>query len=400
VVRCRWRDRIFVSPYCRVAVPENLGLPAEVFIDDATLREGEQSPGVVFSPEDKVRIAELLTEVGVDCIEAGFPASSEADFRAVANIASMGLGPRVYGFSRAVISDIDAVAKCDCDGIVLSFPPSDIHIKYKLRMTREQYLERAIQCVEHAKSYGLEVVYSAEDSTRTELDWLLIVFRSTIQAGVDRVRVVDTLGCITPSGMAYLVKQLRPLGKPIEVHCHNDHGLALANSLAAYEAGATYFSTAVLGLGERAGIAATEELIVAVHNLYGVEKYRLESLSELCRVVSKLSGMPIWPSKPIVGENVFVHTSGIHQNAVLKDPLLYECFPPEMVGQRRRFLLSKVSGRAAVRAKLKELGFEATDENVTNLTWMVKEISSSRRSAITDEEFRELARRYFESRSR
>ena len=397
MARCVWRDRITVSPYCRVALPDNPGPPPEVFIDDATLREGEQSPGVVFSPEEKVRIAELLAEVGVDCIEAGFPASSEADFRAVADIASMGLGPRVYGFSRAVVSDIDAVAKCGCDGIILSFPPSDIHMRYKLRITREQYLERAIQCVEYAKSFGLEVVYSAEDATRTELDWLLTVFRSVVQAGVSRIRVVDTLGCITPSGMAYLIRQVRKLGKPIEVHCHNDHGLALANCLAAYEAGATYFSTAVLGLGERAGIAPTEELIVAVHNLYGVEKYRLEKLSGLCRLVSELSGMPIWPSKPIVGRNIFVHTSGIHQDAVLKNPLLYECFPPEMVGQRRRLLLSKVSGRAAVRAKLRELGFEATEEDVMNLTKIVKEVSSSRRSAITDEEFMELARRYFET---
>jgi len=392
-----WRDRTYISPYCNLReVTSTFQNNGDPLIDDSTLREGEQTAGVVFSLEDKIRIAELLSEIPVDRIEAGFPASSEAERKEVKTLANMRIGPSIYGFSRAVKSDIDAVAQCDCEGIVLSFPPSDIHIKHKLGISREEYLERAVRAVEHAKAYGLNVVYSAEDSTRTELSWLKRVFTEVVEAGVNGLRIVDTLGCITPTAMLYLVKEIkRAFSQPIEVHCHNDHGLSLANSLAAYESGATCFSTSVLGIGERAGITATEEMIVALHNFYRVEKYNLDRLGELCSLVSELTGIRIWPTKPLVGENVFVHSSGIHQDGVFKNPIVYECFPPEMIGRKRSFLLSRVSGKAAVKAKLRDYGIEASDEDVIAITKIVKEMSANRRSPIRDEDFLRIVQQFF-----
>ena len=343
----------------------------------------------------------MLDSIGIDYIEAGFPASSTADKEAVKRIVRLGLNAKICGFSRAVKSDIDAVIDCDCDCIVLSFPPSDIHIRYKLRMTREEYLRRAVEAVEYAKSHGLFIIYSAEDSTRAELSWLKHVFNEIVAAGVDRVRIVDTLGCITPTAMRFLVEQIRAsVPAPVEVHCHNDHGLALANTLMAYEAGATVFSTSVLGLGERAGIAPTEEVILALHNLYGVDKYITENLASLCEEVARAAKLHIWPLKPVIGDNVFTHVSGIHQDGVLKNPIVYESFPPEMVGRRRKFLLSKVSGRAAVRAKLKEYGIELSDEEVNELTNFMKDLSVNRKSAFTDEEFLEIVRQFLSSRGR
>ncbi|MEM1566469.1 MAG: homoaconitate hydratase [Candidatus Bathyarchaeia archaeon] len=392
----RWRDKIYVSPYCKLGLECSVSGTGDPLINDSTLREGEQTPSVVFSREDRAKIAQLLSEINVECIEAGFPASSESEKDEVKYLVKLGLDVAVYGFARAVKGDVDAVIDCDCDGVVVSFPPSDFHLTYKLRITREEYLKRAVEIVEYSKSHGLDVIYSAEDSTRCDLPWLKKVFKEVIAAGVDVLRVVDTLGCITPTGMRFLISELRKeFDKPIEVHCHNDHGLSLANALAAFESGATRFSTSVLGLGERAGITPTEELIVALKNFYDVDKYNTEKLGEICETVARIAKVNLWPLKPIVGSNVFTHTSGIHQDAVLKNPIVYECFPPEMVGQRRRFLLSRVSGKAAVGAKLKEYGFAASDRDVEEITKIVKEVSANRRSAISDEEFLEIVKEYF-----
>ncbi len=379
---------IHVSPYCLKVKVDN----DHIDIHDTTLREGEQTPGVVFTLEDKLRIAEMLFEVGVDRVEAGFPASSEFEKRAVKQIAKEFDDKRVFGFARAVRRDVDEVINCDCGGILLSFPPSDIHLKYKLRMDRKEYLDKAISIVEYIKSHGLKIVYSAEDASRTEYDWLLKVFRSVKEAGADICRIADTVGCITPTAMNYLVRRLiSDVGCDIEVHCHNDHGLALANSLAAFEAGAVGISTAVLGLGERTGIAATEELILALHNFYGVKKFKVQLLTELCQLVSRIAKFKIWPTKPVVGQNAFTHYSGIHQDGVIKNPIVYESYPPELVGGRRRILLGGVTGRAAVKLKLKELGIEdVNDELIAKITEKVKEASYNRKSALTDEELLEL----------
>jgi len=368
----------------------------EVIIDDTTLREGEQTPGVVFSIEDKVSIARYLSEIGIQRIEAGFPAASKSEFKAVKSIVEEKLDSKIFGFARAVKSDIDAVIDCDCYGVVMSFPPSDIHLKYKLKIDREEYLRRAIECVTYAKEHGLYVTYSAEDSTRTDIEFLRKVFKTVVESGVDCARIVDTLGVAIPTFMKHLVSIIKNVvSVPIEVHCHNDHGLALANSLAAIEAGASVISSSINGLGERAGLAATEEVIVALYNLYGVKIFKTEKLYEICKFVEKVSGVKISASKPVTGENVFTHTSGIHQDAILKNVLTYEPYPPELVGQKRKFVIGKLSGSHIIKAKLIELGYNISEEDLKNITNLIKEYSQERKSALSDIEVKKIADEYF-----
>lgn len=384
------KDRISVSSLNFIAeVRESMKPPKEVIIHDTTLREGEQAPGVVFRPEDKLEIAKKLDQVGIQQIEAGFPAASEGERRALKILVKEGLRAKIFGFARAVRSDIDEVISCDAFGIVLSFSPSDIHLQYKLKLTREQYLKRAVEMVSYAKEHGLYVAYSAEDSTRTNLNFLIEVFKKVAEAGGDRARVVDTLGCIHPMAMRHLIRQLKKnllTNMVIEVHCHNDHGLALANTLASIEEGASVVSSSVNGLGERTGITPTEEVIISLNNLYGIEGFRTEYLYELCKLVERLSRMKIHFNKPVVGDGVFTHVSGIHQDAVSKNPITYEPYPPELVGQRRRFLVGKLSGRHGIKAKLKELGVDVDEEELSRIVEAIKSYSEERRSPLTDEE--------------
>jgi len=364
---------------------------AQVMIDDTTLREGEQTPGVIFSVQDKVRIARHLDRVGIQRIEAGFPAASEGEKRAVKAIIAEKLNMKIFGFARAVKSDIDAVVDCGCYGVMMSFPPSDIHLKYKLGITREEYLKKAVECVRYAKSQGLYITYSAEDSIRTDPDFLLTMFKKVIENGVDCPRIVDTLGLATPNTIKEYVSAVKSITDlPIEIHCHNDHGLALANSLAAMEAGASIISCTVNGIGERAGIAATEEVIINLYNFYEVKSFRMKNLYSLCKLVEEISRINFVPNKPVCGENIFSHTSGIHQAAVLKHPVTYEPYPPELIGRTRKLILGKLSGSHAVRAKLKEFGINADEMKVKKITEMVKKTSESRRSALTDNEFLDL----------
>ncbi len=387
-------SKVVVSPLnFHPEVRAFMKLPSEVIIHDTTLREGEQTPGVVFRPEDKIAIARMLDLVGVQQIEAGFPAASQGEREALRRLVKEGLEAKIFGFARAVKADIDEVIKCETFGLVLSFPPSDMHLKFKLRMSREEYLQRAVELVEYAKDHGLYITYSAEDSTRTDLEFLKQVFRAVIEAGCDRARIVDTLGCIHPSAMRFLVKQIRealPPGTPIEIHCHNDHGLGLANSLAAIEVGASVISSVVNGLGERAGVTPTEEVILALHNLYGIGGFRTEHLYELCKLVERISKIKVHPNKPVAGENIFAHVSGVHQHAVIVNPTTYEPYPPELVGQRRRLVIGKLSGRHAIKAKLEELGIAMDEEGLTKITEAVKSISEERKSALSDEEFLQL----------
>ncbi|MEM2851155.1 MAG: homocitrate synthase family protein [Candidatus Bathyarchaeia archaeon] len=382
-------EKVNVCPLCFAdAVRASMALPAEVIIHDTTLREGDQTPGVVFNFNNKLQIAHKLDEVGIQQIEAGFPAASQVEREAVKALAKEGLNAKIFGFARAVRGDVDAVIDCDAYGLVLSFPPSDIHLKYKLKMTKGQYLNTAIEIVEYAKAHGLYITYSAEDSTRTDLDFLKVVFKEVVKAGVSRARIVDTLGSIIPIAMKYLVSEVRKaVNVPIEVHCHNDHGLAVANSLAAVEAGASVLSTSVNGLGERAGLAATEEVIIALQNLYRIGNFKTEKLSELCRLVEELSNVKLQPNKCVVGANIFAHASGIHQHGVIENPITYEPYPPEMVGQKRRLILGKLSGSHAVKLKLDEYNFKVSEDELKLILVKIKERSEERRSALSDDEF-------------
>ncbi|MBN1784886.1 MAG: homoaconitate hydratase [Candidatus Bathyarchaeota archaeon] len=388
------REGILPSPYNFV----NFKAPKldNYIVHDSTLREGEQTPGVIFSLENKLEIAKKLDEVGIQQIEAGFPAASEKQRNCIKSILNMNLDAQLSAFARAKKEDIDAVADVGADGIVVSLSISPYHRKHKFGgMTQETYLERLEEMVSYAESYGLFVIYSAEDTTReNDLEFLKKAYKTAEDAGADRARVVDTLGCTGPNGMAFLVKEIGSVVDiPIEVHCHNDLGLALANSLAAIDAGASTVSTSVNGIGERAGITVTEELIPALHIIYGTSPFEMSQLNSLSKLVEELSGVKMPPHKPITGENVTVHSSGIHQHGVLINPQTYEFYPPRLVGQKRRVYIDELSGRHGIMyVAEKELKIGISEDTAKKVLEKIKAAYSSgaRRSSYTPDEVKEM----------
>ena len=367
----------------------------EYIVHDSTLREGEQTPGVIFSIEDKLKIAKKLDEVGVPQIEAGFPAASEKQRKCVEALVDINLDAQLSSFARAKKEDIDAVADVGADGIVVSLSISPYHRKYKFNdMSKETYLEKLEEHISYAESYGLYVIYSAEDTTREDdLDFLKKAYKTAEEAGADRARVVDTLGCASPNGMAFLVKEIgKELNIPIEVHCHNDLGLAIANSIASIEAGASTVSTSVNGLGERAGIAMTEEIIPVLHMLYGTSIFEMSQLTSLSELVEEISGIKMPPHKPLTGDNVNAHSSGIHQHGVLVNPTTYEFYPPRMMGQTRKIFIDELGGRHGIIYVAKELGLEISDETARKVLERVKASFSSgeRRSSYTPDEIKQI----------
>jgi isopropylmalate/homocitrate/citramalate synthase len=262
-------------------------------------------------------------------------------------------------------------------------------------MTKEEYLERLVAPINHAESYGLFVIFSAEDATREhDLSFLKTAFKTAEDAGADRIRIADTLGCTSPRGMQYLVLETKKgLAIPIEVHCHNDLGLALANSVAAVEAGASTVSTSVNGLGERAGIAATEEVIPALHILFGMSPFDMSQLTVLSQLVENASGRKVSCNKPITGENAAAHSSGIHQHGVFIDPSTYEFYPPDLVGQRRKVYIDELCGRHGIKYIAEnELGIKISDSVARKVLSKIKTayVREGRRSAYTPSELEEL----------
>jgi isopropylmalate/homocitrate/citramalate synthase len=387
------REGILPSPYNFA----NFKAPSldEYIVHDSTLREGEQTPGVIFSIEDKLKIAKKLDEVGIQQIEAGFPAASEKQRKCIESLVDLNLDAQLSAFARAKNEDIDVVADVGADGIVVSLSISHYHRKYKFNdMTKETYLEKLADTISYAESYGLYVIYSAEDTTReNDLNFLKKAYKTAEEAGADRARVVDTLGCASPNGMAFLVKEIgSAIDIPIEVHCHNDLGLALANSLASVEAGASTVSTSVNGLGERAGITVTEEIIPALHILFGASPFEMTQLTSLSKLVEEISGVKMPPHKPLTGENVTAHSSGIHQHGVFVNPTTYEFYPPRLMGQKRKIYIDELGGRHGIMYVAKELGFEISEETAKKVLERVKASFSSggRRSSYTPDEIKEI----------
>ncbi|MCW4033932.1 MAG: homoaconitate hydratase [Candidatus Bathyarchaeota archaeon] len=387
------REKVLPSPYNF----NNFKAPAldEYIVHDSTLREGEQTPGVIFSIEEKVEIARKLDEVGIPQIEAGFPAASEKQRKCVQALVDLNLDAQLSSFARAKKEDIDAVADVGADGIVVSLSISPYHREFKFKgMTKEAYIEKLDEMISYAESYGLYVIYSAEDTTReNDLEFLKNAYKTAEDAGADRARVVDTLGCAGPNGMSFLVKEIgTAVDIPIEVHCHNDLGLALANSLASIEAGASTVSTSVNGIGERAGITMTEQIIPVLHMLYGTSSFEMNQLTSLSELVQKISGIKMPPHTPLTGENVTAHSSGIHQHGVLVDPTTYEFYPPRMMGQKRKIYIDELGGRHGIIYVANELGITISDETARKVLERIKASFSSgaRRSSYTPEEIKQL----------
>jgi 2-isopropylmalate synthase len=343
-----------------------LGAGDKVRIFDTTLRDGEQTPGVTVTPEQKVQIAIKLDELGIDAIEAGFPIVSQGEMQAVKAIAKQGLNAEICGLARTIEADIDAALRCELKYVHTFIATSDIHMQYKLKMTREQVLEKAVNAVEYAKKHGLQVEFSAEDATRSDRAFLIQVFKAVKEAGADRLDIPDTVGYATPHYVAELVREVGSSTLlPISVHCHDDFGLAVANSIAGINAGAACAHVTINGLGERAGNASLEEFVMGLQCLYHKKHgVKTELLYETSKFVSNTMGIIVQPNKAIIGENAFGHESGIHTHGVLNNPLTYEPISPELVGRKRWLQAGKHAGAHGIRAMLEEFGIKPTDDQL------------------------------------
>jgi methanogen homocitrate synthase len=396
-------DQWWVSPFnVTNDVRRSFSLPSRVQIHDATLRDGEQTPGVVFSVADKIAIAETLAAVGVDRIEAGMPAVSDDDFAAIKQINRLGLTSKIYTFVRAIAADIDKSLECGVHGVILEVPIGYPKLLWQFRWTWEDVLRKSVEVVRYAKAHNLEVVYFPYDTTRArEEDLTNLLTRIVQDAPPDSVGIVDTMGCVLPDAMKYLVRLVKRVtnGLPVEVHTHNDFGMAVATELAGVEAGAEVVHSCANGLGERTGNAALEELMVALHVLYGYQTpYRLDRLSELGALVSRLSNVPIAANKPILGARNFTRESGIGVDLVVNKPLAMFGTHPALTGRSGDIVLGKKSGKASITYTLEQLGFSGVgDEAVAEMLRLVKERSIARRALVTLAEFREIAGRVLAS---
>lgn len=343
---------------------------------DTTLRDGEQTPGVSLVPDEKLRIAKALDDLGVDVIEAGSAITSIGEQESIKRIANEGLNAEVSSFARIIKGDIDAAMKCDVDSIFLVAPTSDLHIKYKLGITRDELLKRTLEAIEYCKDHELVVDLCAEDGSRTDIKFLEEVMRSAIEYKVERFTVADTTGIITPERIYEIFSKLsksKTSKTLLGVHCHDDLGLATANSISAVKAGASIVDVAVNGLGERAGNASLEEVVMALKLGYNYKlKIKTEKILGVSDLVEKLCGIPVPPNKAIVGENAFTHEAGIHVDGILKKPETYEAIKPESVGARRTFVLGKHVGMRAVKKMLDDLKLSVNDEQLMEIFKQIK----------------------------
>lgn len=361
---------------------------AKIFVVDTTLRDGEQTAGVVFANSEKVRIARYLDAMGVDQIEAGIPVMGGFEKDCIKEIMDLGLNASIMAWNRAVIADIKQSLCCEVDAVAISISTSDIHIEYKLQTTREDVLTRMSDAVKFAKDNNLYVSVNAEDASRSNIDFLTEFALVAKHAGADRLRFCDTVGTLDPlRTYRYIRTLIDAVGLDIEMHTHNDFGMATANALAGVYAGAKYVGVTINGLGERAGNACLQEVIMGLKYLMKADvTYDTTLFREVAEYVARASGRPLPVSKPIVGDNIFAHESGIHGDGVLKNPLTYEVFTPEEVGLQRQIVLGKHSGSAAVKAKFREYGIEISDQQARDILVRVRDFSMEKKRSLFDKE--------------
>ncbi len=367
----------------------------KLYIFDTTLRDGEQTPGVNLNIYEKLEIAKQLAKLNVDVIEAGFPISSPGEFHAVRTIAENIKGLTIAALARAVSKDIDtaweALKRAESPRIHTFIATSNIHMEKKLRKSKEEVLEQAVYAVKYAKKYCPDVEFSAEDATRSDFDFLCKVFSAVIEAGATVINVPDTVGYALPWEFGELIRKLKENVKGMDkvilsVHCHNDLGLAVANSLSAVINGADQVECTINGLGERAGNAALEEIVMAlkVRKVEREVKISTKEIHRTSRLVSSLTGVPVQPNKAVVGDNAFAHESGIHQHGVIQDPLTYEIMSPEMIGlTESKIVLGKHSGRHAFERKLRQLGYSLSKQEMEEAFVKFKELADKKKE-VTD----------------
>jgi D-citramalate synthase len=341
---------------------------------DTTLRDGEQTPGVSLNPDQKFEIASRLSDIGVDIVEAGSAAASDGEREAIRRIADAGLAAEICTFVRALHGDIDYAADCGADSIHLVVPVSDLHIAKKMRKTREEVVAMAMDAVEYAKDRGLIVELSGEDASRGDQQFLHGIFLSGVEHGADRLCFCDTVGLLTPEKVAEFIPPLAKIA-PLSIHCHDDLGFAMTNTMAALKAGASCAHVTVNGLGERAGNTPFEEVVMALEVLYGYRtRITTEQIFPLSSLVSRFTGVPLAVNKAVVGEMAFTHESGIHAHGVIREPSTYESVKPEMVGRKRRIVLGKHSGSASVKAALNEMNYRADENQLKEIVKRIKQL--------------------------
>ncbi len=380
--------KTFVSHYNFVDdVRSTMKLPEKVFIFDTTLRDGEQTPGVSLNGSEKLHIAEQLDKLGVAIIEAGFPINSIPEKDIIKQISGAGFKSKICALCRVIEKDIDACIECDVDVVHTFVSTSDIHIKYQMNTTKEEVKEKAVEAVSYIKEQGFECLFSPMDATRTDFTYLAEVCKAVEEAGADRINIPDTVGVMNPPAMKYLISKLRKeISIPLEVHCHNDFGLAVPNSLAGVEAGASYVQATINGLGERAGNASLEQVVMSLEVLYGIKTgINTELLSETSKLVERFTLVNLPPNTPIVGRNAFTHESGIHAAAILKNNMTFEPITPEMVGQKSRVVMGKHTGKHAVKDTLTDLGYHVDEEQLQRITTRIKELAEKQKKISEDE---------------
>jgi isopropylmalate/homocitrate/citramalate synthase len=397
-----WKtDKWFVSPWnFNDAVRSQLHFADRIKVHDITLRDGEQQTGIIFTKDDKIRIAEALAEAGVHRIEAGMPVVSPSDEAAIKEIVKRKLGPQIFAFSRCMVDDVKRAVDCGVSGIVMEVPSSEHIIKYAYKWPLEKAIELSIEATAYAHQQGLEVVFFPIDFTRAEMNWVLDLITRVAQEGhMDALALVDTFGVLSPHAIQYLVRQVKMrISKRLEAHFHMDYGMGVANTIMALAEGVEVIHTTVLGIGERAGNTPMEETVMALLTLYGIDTgLHYEKLYSLAHLVQELSGHAVPTNKPVVGDALFQIESGIiaswFQNC--GEEYATELFPyrAEVVGQpAAKVVLGKGSGIDSVKTALKNMGVQATEEESMAVVAAVKQFSLRYKRLLTEEEFRTVVR--------
>ncbi len=371
----------------------------KVIVFDTTLRDGEQSPGASMNAAEKLRIAMQLEKLGVDVLEAGFPAASEGDFEAVAGIAGKLKKTEVAALARTAKKDIErawgAISNAAKPRIHTFIATSDIHMDYKLKMTRDEVVKKAVEAVKYAKSFTDSIEFSAEDASRSDRDFLCRVFEAVIGAGATTINIPDTVGYAIPQEFGDLIKYVMAHTPNIHqavvsVHCHNDLGLATANTLAAISAGARQAEVTINGIGERAGNTSLEEMVMTLHTRPNYiplsTNINTKQIYPTSRLVSMITGIIVQPNKAVVGANAFAHEAGIHQDGMLKNPMTYEIMKPDTIGlSASKLVLGKHSGRHALRSHLKDLGYDLSDEELNIIFKKFKELADKKKDIVDED---------------
>lgn len=352
---------------------------------DTTLRDGEQTPGVSLTTNEKLRIATKLDEIGMNYIEAGSAITSEGERKSIKEITKQGFNAEILSFSRPLKVDIDYCLECDVDAVNLVVPTSKLHIYEKLKKTPEELVDLSNNAIDYCKDHGLTVELSAEDASRSNFDFLLSVYNDAIGHGADRICVCDTVGILTPDSSYELFNKLRDIKVPVSCHCHNDFGLAVANTLSAIKGGACEIHTTINGIGERAGNTSFEECVVSIDRLFPdfSTDIQINQIYDVSRLVARSTGVYIQPNKAIVGENAFSHESGIHSDGIIKNSATYEPMTPEIVGRTRKFVIGKHMGTHGLNSRLNELGFQVNETQLQQICDDVKSLADKGKT-VTD----------------